>query len=672
MQMENKNSNPMLLVVAAMVSCVALAEFGHLVSLPGKFATFWPNAGLMLALILNQPVRRWGWVLLGALLANLISDVVLHQKSVAVAASFWFANSIETLVAAGLCRWISNDRFALTTVRRVVQFVLLPCAMGTAVGASLGAAVVSMAFGDPYSSSWKMWWSGDFIGMLVVFPLANSAFSAWLNRDNSDTQTAKKPVWRSDAVLLLGLLVLHGLITVYIFGYQKERLAYAVYPTLLWIVIRFGLVGVNVGVLVTAVIMVAFTANGHGLFGGIADLTTRAFVVQVFLFVTSATFLTLAASMLERQQAVASLVTTKQQLEAYVELIGTTDGSWSWDIVTDEVQFSARYREMLGYQADDIEKFPNSLESFSNSVHPDDREFLWQQIQKHFDEGGIFQAEYRLEMSDGAYRWFHVRANTTRSGDGKPVVMAGSTFDITDRKEVELQLNRSNKDLAQFAYVASHDLQEPLRAVAGFCQLLARRYSSSLDERAQGYIASAVEGASRMSILIQDLLAFSRVGNENRPFVPVDLNDVMTNVCNVLSMMISESGANIECADDLPTVPGDRQMLTQLFQNLLSNAIKFRRVEVPLKISVTAQLNGGFCEISVQDNGVGIDPAYHDQIFAMFQRLYRREEVSGTGIGLAVCKRIVDRHLGKIQVESEGNHGSRFVVQLPLQEKRDA
>lgn len=672
MSPESQNSKPPVLVFAVAISFIALAEFGHLVSLPGHFATFWPNAGLMLALVLHQPVNRWGWVLLGGLVGNLISDVCFHDKSVLVATLFWLANSAETVAAAVLFRRVSGSTYALTNVRRVVQFVFGPCILGSAVGATLGSVVVTVGFGESYLTTWKIWWSGDFIGMLVVFPLAESVLSAWGNGVDLSPRRTGKVAWRTDAVLLFGLLILHGLITAYIFGYQTERLAYAVYPTLLWIVIRFGLAGGHVAILIMAIIMVAFTANGQGLFGAIENLSTRAIVIQVFLFVTSATFLILAASLHERQLAVSDLIKTKQELEAYVELIGKTDGSWSWNIPLGRVKFSARFREMLGYQPDDVEGFPNHVDSFSESLHPEDREQLWEHIQKHFDDGGVFEDEYRLRKKDGNYRWFRVRGNTTRSDIGEPLVMAGSTFDITDRKEFELQLNHSNTDLAQFAYVASHDLQEPLRAVAGFCQLLGRRYGDVLDEKAHGYIESAVDGASRMSVMIQDLLAFSRVGSDDQPLERVDLNEVVFEAQKSMGVMIAECNARIECSGDLPVVSGYRQMLIQLFQNLLSNAMKFGKPGVPVFVSVTAHTTDDHIQVCVEDNGVGIEPAYQAQIFTMFQRLHRREEVSGTGIGLAICQRVVDRHGGKIRVESNGSDGSRFILNFPLRDMQDA
>jgi signal transduction histidine kinase len=231
-------------------------------------------------------------------------------------------------------------------------------------------------------------------------------------------------------------------------------------------------------------------------------------------------------------------------------------------------------------------------------------------------------------------------------------------------EQQQLELHRSNADLEQFAYVASHDLQEPLRKVASFCQMLQRRYSDQLDDRARQYIAFAVDGATRMQRLITDLLTFSRIGRVYDDSRSVDLDEVAAQAEANLAGAITERRARIE-RPPLPTIPGDVTLLTMLWQNLISNAIKFRHPDRDPVVRVTVEEAGDLWRFSVEDNGIGIDPKFADKIFVIFQRLHSRETYTGTGIGLAVCKKVVEFHGGTILLDDTYRDGARFVFTLP-------
>ncbi|HEX5118176.1 MAG TPA: ATP-binding protein, partial [Pseudonocardiaceae bacterium] len=234
-------------------------------------------------------------------------------------------------------------------------------------------------------------------------------------------------------------------------------------------------------------------------------------------------------------------------------------------------------------------------------------------------------------------------------------------------------LQRSNAELEQFAYVASHDLQEPLRKVASFCQLLQRRYPGQLDERAEQYIEYAVDGAKRMQVLINDLLAFSRVGRSAEHREPVDTGEALGQARANLAEARKDAKAVIE-SGDLPVVLGEPTLITAVFQNLLSNALKFRGEDAP-QVSVTARREGEYWLFSVQDNGIGIAPGYADRIFVIFQRLHDRATYSGTGIGLAMCRKIIEYHGGTIWLDTTAETGARFCFTLPVlpeaEDKRD-
>jgi signal transduction histidine kinase len=229
------------------------------------------------------------------------------------------------------------------------------------------------------------------------------------------------------------------------------------------------------------------------------------------------------------------------------------------------------------------------------------------------------------------------------------------------------ELARSNEELAQFAYVASHDLQEPLRMVAGYVQLLACRYKGKLDSAADEFIAYAVGGAKRMQALISDLLQYSQVGTRGKPFEPTDTQTIVRQVLTMLQVAIAESGA-VVASDGLPLVWADGSQLAQLFQNLIANAIKFRKKDEPPRIHIEAKRQDQEWVFSVCDNGIGLDMQFAERIFLIFQRLHNQAECPGTGIGLAVCKKVVERHGGRIWVESQPGRGATFSFTLPVNE----
>ncbi|WP_375542077.1 PAS domain S-box protein [Paraburkholderia sp. CNPSo 3274] len=271
---------------------------------------------------------------------------------------------------------------------------------------------------------------------------------------------------------------------------------------------------------------------------------------------------------------------------------------------------------------------------------------------------------------DGSEFPVEIGLNPLSTDEGKFVLAA--VVDITSRKHAQEELlrktdelARSNKDLEQFAYLASHDLQEPLRAVAGPLQMLQMRYKGQLDGRADEFIAHAVDGATRMQALINDLLAYSRVGRSDDARQLTDCAQILDQALKSLSVMMEESGAEVR-REALPTLVAIPTHLALLFQNLVGNAIKFRDKARPVRIDVGARREGEGWLFWVKDNGIGIDPQYYERIFLVFQRLHTRADYPGTGIGLALCKRIVEQHGGQIWVESVEQEGATFFFTLGI------
>jgi light-regulated signal transduction histidine kinase (bacteriophytochrome) len=260
----------------------------------------------------------------------------------------------------------------------------------------------------------------------------------------------------------------------------------------------------------------------------------------------------------------------------------------------------------------------------------------------------------------------HAQRLTKELAEAKEALEA----EIAERKRAKDELNRtieqlqkSREDLSQFAYAASHDLQEPLRAVRGFVELLQRSYQGKLDATADEYIAFAVDGAARMQRMIDDLLSLSRVATHGKPFEPVDCNRALDQAMAKLETAITQHSATVT-RDPLPTVTADPRQLVQLFGSLVDNAIKFRSDQPP-RVHVSARRAGQEWVFSVRDNGIGIDPKYAERIFIIFRRLHEPEKYPGTGAGLALAKRIVERHGGRIWVESEPGKGATFCFTIP-------
>lgn len=287
----------------------------------------------------------------------------------------------------------------------------------------------------------------------------------------------------------------------------------------------------------------------------------------------------------------------------------------------------------------------------------------------------VFEKEY--VRADGSRFPAELRTFLITDDSHNPIGMWSIVRDVTQRKQAEIErenaikaLKQSNEDLKQFAYVASHDLQEPLRMVSSYTQLLAERYEDQLDEKAHKFINYAVDGAARMQTLIRDLLAFSRVETRAQGFKAVDCQSALNIAIANLKTIIDETGTLVTTCD-LPNIRADASQLTQLFQNLISNGIKFRKPSTPPHIHISAERVKDRWRFAVQDNGIGIDSKYKERVFVIFQRLHTRREYPGTGIGLAMCKRIVHRHGGRIWFESSPGKGATFYFSLPSGKQKE-
>ena len=326
------------------------------------------------------------------------------------------------------------------------------------------------------------------------------------------------------------------------------------------------------------------------------------------------------------------------------------------------------YERFLGRSAAELTGRP-----YLDFVHPDDMAATRAEAAKLAPGIDTVSFENRYRRGDGSYRWLRWSART----DLEKGLIYWVAYDVTEGREAAdivdtlvTELERSNADLRQFAYVASHDLSEPLRMVSSYVQLLADRYKGQLDADADEFIGFAVDGAARMKALIDDLLAYSRSGRATAIRRRIDCNAVMRDVLTDLEGVVNDIGATV-VVGDLPTLATDPGLLAQVFQNLVSNALKFRTPGLHPEVAVSAERVGSDWQFSVRDNGIGIAEQHWARIFVMLKRLHSRAEYPGTGIGLALCQKIVGRLEGRIWVESVPGAGSTFHFTVPIAEQAD-
>ncbi|MDX1578109.1 MAG: PAS domain S-box protein [Gemmatimonadota bacterium] len=342
------------------------------------------------------------------------------------------------------------------------------------------------------------------------------------------------------------------------------------------------------------------------------------------------------------------------------------EGYFEVDLAGNFVFWNDSLADLLGYPSDRLEGL--NYRAYTREGHAAQVFETFAEVYRTGRPARVFGWE--IVRPDGSLRYAEASAGPIDDERGEIVGFRGIVRDVTDRRATEERLEertrelaRSNEELRQFAYVASHDLQEPLRMVSGYTRLLARRYEGRLDEEADLFLRYAVEGVDRMQRLIRDLLDYSRVHTHGRSFERMKLEDALAWALANLEGAISDLDARIT-HDELPVVRADRSQLGQLFQNLLANALKFRGDRRP-EIHVGVQGRPEVWQVSVRDNGIGIDPEHRTRVFEIFQRLHAPDEFEGTGIGLAICKRIVDRHGGQIWIEPSPGQGSTFVFTLP-------
>lgn len=696
-------------------------KLGLAISPVSRFATLvWPPTGISLAALLLGGRRLWPAITLGAFAVNLANGA-----SGTMASALALGNTLEALVGANLLQRTTGFRNSMEGVGDVFALTIFAALLSTTLSATVGA--LSLWFGrvitpESFVHTWRTWWVGDALGVLIVAPL----ILAWATR--SPTRFRIRGFLEGFALIfalvLISVFVFSGTATHNFGGYP---MTYLVFLPLIWAAWRFPRHIVMTAIFTTFSIAVWKTSQGLGPFVH-SELSYNLLFLQIFMGVVSVTVMLLSSVVGERAKLTklieAELSVQKKIQEDLLESERETNTRATQQAALAELGHKA----LTGMTLDALMKETVRCVAETLSVEfckvlelDQERNVLLLKAGVGWKEGLVghtvlptsteSQAGYALLSREPVIvRDFHQETRFAESSllqdhgvtSGMSVILysknkpfgvlgahsrdpreftkndvnflqsvANVLSTAIERHEVEeellvnsQELARSNADLEQFAYVASHDLQEPLRMVTSYLQLLERRYEGKLDKNAEEFIDYAVDGAMRMHVLINDLLTYSRVTKQGATKVPISCESVMETVAANLKSVVKESQAEI-FVTPLPAVLGSEVQLVQLFQNLISNALKFRSQEPP-RIRVSAEMKDSNWLFSVADNGIGIEPEYREKIFVIFQRLHARTRYPGTGIGLAICKKIVEQHGGKIWVDSQPGQGSTFYFTLPV------
>ena len=354
----------------------------------------------------------------------------------------------------------------------------------------------------------------------------------------------------------------------------------------------------------------------------------------------------------------------KQRLSNVIE--GTQAGTWEWNVQSGETIFNETWAKLLGYELEELQ--PVSIQTMLDLAHPVDLEEADHVLNEYFKgTRDVYEAEIRMRHKNGDWVWILSRGKVfSWNEEGQPLMMSGTHVDITYKKlkEEEIKSTNSklqsvNEELKSFASVASHDIKEPLRMISSFLQLLEKRYQDQIDEKGRQYIHFAVDGAKRLSQLVDDMMEYAQIGFDESKQEKINLNEVVEEVLNLKRDLINEKNA-IVVVHELPEIKGIRIPIRSVFINLISNSLKYSKQGESPKLSLYSKNLGTQTQITIEDNGIGIDEEYFQKIFNLFGRLHGKNEYSGTGIGLAICKKVITQHGGKIWLESQIGKGSKF------------
>jgi PAS domain S-box-containing protein len=713
--------NRSLLLIAVAAGYFVLARVSLLLSYQSSNATpVWPPSGFAFAMLLIFGYRIAPAILVGAFAANVVVFQLNNAAGLSTALWVSFLISIgnmgESLAGYYLLRKImpdvtDNNYFKKTGHIFLFFFIAMTISLISSLVGSTSVFLGGIIEASHFSIAWITWWLGDVSGILLITPLILVWRNFFLMRKASPGIYQKQATIRVEIIALCGLTVLASGVVFdnWFFEHFMFQWAFWIIPFLVWASIRSEQHEAVTAIVLCSSIAVLGTLNGGGPFSprNASDiaLNESLLILQSFVCIIVITTLILNASVKEQKQTAAAIRELGNQLEERVtlrtaelreaakeiEIINKrlTEaqrlahiGNWEWDIQSNRVSWSDELFNIFGLTP---QTFEASYENYLQNIHPDEREQVNKIIQDAYTTHQPYSFYHRIVRPDGRIRMLHGRGEVIVNEKNEPVSMTGTAQDVTEIKQAEeeikqladdlirynKQLEQTNKELESFTFVASHDLQEPLRKIRTFLSLIAEKEATLISDTSKDYLKRTFNAAERMQELINDLLVYSRTTGSPEHFQKTDLNKILEKVTMELKEVIEEKSARIESAP-LPELNVIPFQLQQLFTNLLSNSLKFSKPGVPPQIRIsTATVHTGkgddgkkYYGLSISDNGIGFETKYNEKIFDLFQRLHSREEYSGTGIGLSICKRIAENHGGFITASSEPGKGAVFTIYL--------
>jgi PAS domain S-box-containing protein len=642
-------------------------SFHHISSAP-----FWPPDAVLLCALLLTPRRKWWLYLLAPLPIRLLVAVPPDTPA-------WFLlavyanDSLKAIISAALLKRLNHGTPRLTSMHELVQFFAV-AVLGVPALSAFGGAASRLALGDSFWAAWQMWFLGDALANLLLTPTilywsiggASALRSAGLKR-------FVEGITLTVALILVGAAAFSGADN--LLG-DSPAVIYLPFPILLWAAVRFGPRGVSSALSLIAVFAIWNMELGRGPFS--ANLPGGNLLsLQLFLCVISIPLLCLTVLLQERQRVGESLRETTAQLARTEDfsLVMVTkaglDGRW--------LKVPPTLCELLGYTEEEL-----LGGYFKDVTHPDDFEADWRQCQRLIDgEIKSFDLEKRYIHKDGRIIWVYLNCSVVTDDCGRPVHFLTYIKDITERRLAEETIKRINAELEQrisrrtaelrwktreletFAYSVAHDLKAPLRGIEGYSGLLLEDYLDKLDKDGRAFLYGIHTSTARMNQLIDDLLAYSMIERRELTAEAIELRPFMEMIVGERKPEMEERGINLTMRFDGGVIVADPEGLSQALRNYLDNAIKFTGDAPEPRIEIGAEENEKKWRLWVSDNGVGFDMLYHDWIFEIFHRVHRMEDYPGTGVGLALVRKAMERMGGRAWAESVVGQGATFYLEIP-------